>query len=90
MNTSNKNSIQSTAPIKKNMNNEWLDSIKKNVRTERLSAAVSAKLWMLIKCMCVAQKPQRRQDICGRTTSIWQFLSEMQQTWHSYYTRPQK
>jgi hypothetical protein len=34
--------------------------------------------------------PQRRRDICGRTTSIWQFSSEMQQTWHSYYSRPQK
>jgi hypothetical protein len=33
---------------------------------------------------------QRRQDICGRTTSIRQFSSEMQQTWHKYFPRSQE
>jgi hypothetical protein len=29
----------------------------------------------------------KEEDISGRTESIWQFSSEMLQTWGSYYTR---
>jgi hypothetical protein len=32
----------------------------------------------------------KERDISGRPTAILQFSSEMQQTWHSYYWRPQK
>jgi hypothetical protein len=38
----------------------------------------------------ISPRKQRRRDICGRTTSIWQFSSEMQQTWHIYYPRPRE
>jgi hypothetical protein len=65
----------------------WVASFKKISTIKR----VSEKVWFMKSLrtgslMCL----QRRRDICGRTTSIWQFLSEMQQTWHSYYSRPQK
>jgi hypothetical protein len=46
--------------------------------------------WLLIQYIWRRSGEQRKRDICGRTTSIWQFSSEMQQTWHIYYSRPQE